>query len=622
MSHINVRLAARALLNSVIALLISAIATASSTAPSVASEQRHGLSAFGALKYSADFKHFDYVNPDAPKGGKMSMIGTAGIVTFDSFNPFILKGDAAQGLSFLFDTLMERAADEPDSMYGLIAESASVADDGLSVTFKLRGNAKFSDETLVTADDVVFSFETLKSKGHPSYRSMLRDVTKVEAVDAQTVTYTFKGDLTRDLPVTVAGLPVISKAFYTTNDFTKSNLTKPLGSGPYKIGKYKAGTYIVYERRDDYWAKDLPVNKGRFNFNELRYEYYRDRTAELEALKSGSYDLREEFTSVDWATAYNIKAVKDGRLRREVIPDENPSGTQGFFINTRRPKLSDPRVREAIGLAFDFEWSNKNLFYGLYKRTTSYFENSDMKAEGLPSSAEIALLEPFRDKLAKDIFTSPPVTPPVSNGSGSDRKLLRKASDLLTAAGWTNKDGTRVNTKGEPLNVEILTFSSSFERIIGPYVKNLKRIGINATLRRVDAAQYQRRVKSFDFDITTQRYVMRLLPGVELTNYFGSNSAKTDGSNNLAGISDPVVDALVAKVMAAQTREELRVGAKALDRVLRAGHYWAPHWYKASHNLAFWDTFARPKVKPRFARGVTDTWWFDETKARALRRNN
>ncbi|MGH1419954.1 MAG: extracellular solute-binding protein [Hyphomicrobiaceae bacterium] len=622
MIPINVRLGNRALQNVATALVICVIAMTAFAGRGVAGQKRHGLSAFATLKYPADFAHFDYVNPDAPKGGKMSMIGTAGIITFDTFNPFILKGDAAQGLSYLFDSLMVRATDEPDSMYGLVAESASVAEDAMSVTFHLRDGAKFSDGTPVTVDDVVFSFETLKAKGHPSYRSQLRDVSNVEVLSPKSIRYNFKGDLTRDLPVTVAGLPILSKAFYTANDFTKSSLLKPVGSGPYKIGKYKAGTFIIYERRDDYWAKDLPVNKGRFNFNQLRYEYYRDRTAELEALKAGSYDLREEFTSVDWATAYNIKAVKDGRLRREVISDENPSGTQGFFINTRRPKLSDSRVREALGLAFDFEWSNKNLFYGLYKRTSSYFENSDMKAEGLPSPNEIALLEPFRDKLPKEIFTSPPVMPPVSNGSGSDRKLLRKASNLLTAAGWTIENGKRVNAKGEPLDIEILTFSSSFDRIIGPYVENLKRIGVNATLRRVDAAQYQRRVKSFDFDITTRRYIMRLLPGVELTNYFGSASAKTDGSFNLAGISDPVVDSLIAKVMAAKTRNELRDGAKALDRVLRAAHYWVPHWYKASHNLAFWDTFARPETKPRFARGVIDTWWFDDAKARTLKRNN
>ncbi len=584
---------------------------------------RHGISAFGELKYPADFKNFDYVNPDAPKAGKMSMIGTAGVITFDTFNPFILKGDPAQGVAALmFDSLMTRAFDEPDAVYGLVASGAHVAEDRLSVTFKLRPEAKFSDGTPVTAEDVAFSFETLKNKGHPLYRSQLRDVVSAEAKDPHTIIYKFQGELTRDLPATVAGLPILSKAYYTTNDFTKTTLDPPLGSGPYKIKKYKQGTFVAFERREDYWGKDLPVNRGRFNFDELRYEYYRDRTAELEALKAGTFDLREEFTSVDWATAYNIQAVKDKRLLLLTIPDDRPSGAQGFFLNLRKEKFSNPKVREAIGLAFDFEWSNKNLFYQLYERTSSYFENSEMKANGLPSKEELALLEPFRDQLPESVFSEPAVTPPVSNGSGSDRKLLRKAVKLLTDAGWTKKGRQLVNAKGETLDIEILTFSPSFERIIGPYVKNLKLLGINATLRRVDPAQYQRRVKNFEFDVTTQRYSMSLLPGVELRNFMGSKSAKTEGSYNLAGIASPVVDALIEKVMAAKSRPDLITATRALDRVLRAGHYWVPHWYKPRHNLAFWDIFGRPAKKPNYARGVIDTWWYDTAKAGRLKRTN
>jgi microcin C transport system substrate-binding protein len=413
-----------------------------------------------------------------------------------------------------------RAFDEPDAVYGLIAKTAEVADDGMSVTFALRPEAKFADGSALTADDLVFSFETLREKGHPRYRIALRDVEKAEALDPHTVRYTFKGSLVRDLPINVATLPVLSKAFYAANKFEETSLTPPLGSGPYAIADFKVGTYVLYKRRDNYWAKNLPVNRGRFNFAEIRFEYFRDRTAELTNLKSGSFDFREEFTSVDWATAYDIPAVSQGRMIKESLPDDTPSGAQGFFINTRRDKFKDLRVRKALGLAFDFEWTNRNLFYGIYQRTASFFENSPMKADGKPSPAELALLEPFRDKLTPDVFDAA-VTPPVSDGSGTDRKLLREAARLLTDAGWQQKGAKRVNARGEPLSVEILIFSPSFERIILPYIKNLKAIGIDASLRRVDPAQYERRVKSFDFDLTTERYSMRLTPGVELKTFWG-----------------------------------------------------------------------------------------------------
>ncbi|NJO22848.1 MAG: hypothetical protein HC868_07750 [Sphingomonadales bacterium] len=392
-------------------------------------EPRHGLSTFGDLKYGPDFKHFDYVNPDAPKGGRMVTMGTGAIETFDSFNSFILKGDAAQGLGIIYDTLMTRAGDEPDSAYGLIAQSADVAADGMSVTFRMRPEARFHDGSPITADDCVFTFNVLKEKGHPAYRVALRDIEKVEALDRHVVRYTFKGTLVRDLPLTAAGLPVLSKAYYATREFDQTTLDRPVGSGEYEIGDFKQGTFVSYKRRNDYWAKDLPVNRGRGNFDEVRIEYFRDRTASLEAIKSGTVDLREEFTSRDWATAYDIPAVKEGRLIKLTLPDETPGGAQGFFLNTRRPKLSDPRVRKALDYAFDFEWTNKNLFYGLYKRTESFFENSDMKAEGKPSPEELALLEPFKDKLPPEVFGEP-YRPPVSDGSGSDRRLLREAGKL------------------------------------------------------------------------------------------------------------------------------------------------------------------------------------------------
>jgi microcin C transport system substrate-binding protein len=585
-------------------------------------EPRHGLSIFGDLKYPKDFSHFEYSDPAAPKGGRMWMVGPAAIRTFDSFNNFILKGDAAQGLSLLYDSLMEGAADEPGSAYGLLAQSAEVAADGLSVIFKLRPEARFSDGSPVTAEDVVFTFDTLKSKGHPSYRVVLRDVIKAVAIDPLTVRFEFQGDLIRNLPLTVGGLPVLPKAYYETQPFDETTLKIPVGSGPYTIGEYRQGAHVTYKRRTDYWGRDLSVNRGRYNFDEVRYVYYRDRTAELESLKAGDIDLREEFTAKDWVTAYDIPAVQQGRLVKLTLPDETPSGAQGFFINTRRPKFQDARVRKALGLAFDFEWSNRNFFYDLYTRTESYFENSDMKASGKPTAAELALLEPFRDKLPADVFDEP-YKPPVSDGTGSDRRLLRAAQKLLQDAGWkldTSQRGEAVvrNAQGETLEIEFLNTGPTFERIIQPYIKSLNLIGIRATIRTVDPAQYQRRVKSYDFDIISSRFTMGLTPGIELRNYFASEMADSEGSSNLAGIKDPVLDKLMDKVIVAKSREDLVVAMRAIDRVLRAGHYWVPHWYKASHNIVHWDKFARPPTKPKYGRGVLDTWWYDEAKASKL----
>jgi microcin C transport system substrate-binding protein len=587
------------------------------TCPALADGGTHGLSAFGDLKYPADFQHFDYVQPDAPKGGRLSQVGPAARISFDSFNPFILRGDAAQGLDLLFDSLMVRANDEPDAVYGLVAKSALIAPDRRAVTFELRPEARFADGSDLTAEDVVFSFETLKAKGHPQYRISLRDVIKAEAIGKTAVRFEFKGENLRDLPLIVATLPILSKAYYAVRNFEETTLEPPLGSGPYVLSDFKPGTFTTFKRRENYWAKNLPVNRGRYNFDEVRFEYFRDRTAQLEALKAGTYDLREEFTAKDWATAYDIPQVRDGRIVLLTLPDESPSGAQGFFINTRRAKFADRRVRRALDLAFDYEWTNKNVFFGLYTRTASYFENSDLKASGKPSPEELALLEPFREKLPPDVFEDP-YTSPVSDGSGADRRLLRQASQLLTEAGWHQKGDRRVNKAGETLDIEFLIYEPSFERVLGPYVKNLLALGIQATIRRVDPAQYERRVKAFDFDIVTQRYVMRLTPGVELNNFFGSDAADTEGSFNLAGIRDPVVDALAAQVLAARTRQELVTATRALDRVLRAGHYWVPHWYKAAHNIAHWNKFGRPAVKPRYDRGIVDTWWYDTEKAAKL----
>ena len=614
----------RRVARALIGALLLTMATALATGDAGAGERRHGLSAFGALKYPADFKHFDYVNPEAPKGGRLSMIGTAGVITFNSFNGYILKGDPAQGLGYLadsltlFDQLMVRAWDEPDAVYGLVAKAAEIADDRKSVTFYLRPEARFWDGTALTAEDVKFTLGQLKEKGHPIFRIALRDVVGADVLDPLTVRFRFDGTSLRDMPLLVATLPIFSKAYYTSHDFTKSSLERPLGSGPYEIGEFRQGAFVTYKRRKDYWAKDLPVSVGLFNFDELRYEYFSDRTAELEALFAGTYDMREEFTSRDWAKKYDLAQVRDGRIVKEELPDLRPGGTQGFFVNLRRKKFANPKTRMALDYAFDYEWTNENLFYNAYTRTVSYFELSDMKAEGVPSAAELALLEPYRDQLPAEVFAEPYV-PPVSDGSGKDRGNLKRARDLLREAGWRLSNGAWISRDGERLSVEFLIFAPTSERFISPYVRTLRRLGIDASIRRVDPTQYEQRKKSFDFDIVTQRYVMRLTPGVELRNFFGSVSADAAGSNNLAGIKNPVVDALIEKVLAAKDRDELRTAARALDRVLRAGHYWISHWYNDSHRMAYWNKFSRPKVKPRYHRGIIETWWFDPDKAAKLK---
>jgi microcin C transport system substrate-binding protein len=596
-----------------------ALAIAAATATPAGAEPRYGLSVFGDLKYGPDFSHFDYADPQAPKGGRLVSIGTAGITTFDSFNGYILKGDAAQGLELIFDSLMSRAFDEPDAMYGLVAASVDVAADKKSVSFELRNEAKFADGTALTAEDVCDTFRLLKTEGHERIRITIRDVKNCTVLSAHSVRYDFEGENTRDLPTIVAGLPIFSKAYYQTHDFTKSTLEPPLGSGPYKIGPFRQGQYVGYLRRDDYWGKDLPVNRGQFNFDEVRLEYFRDRTAELEALKAGILDLREEFTSKDWATQYDIAAVKEGRLIKEQLPDETMSGAQGFFINLRRDKFKDVRVRQALDLAFDFEWANTNLFYKQYKRTDSVFEGGELQSEGKPPPQELELLDQMRGDLRPEVFEEP-YSPPVSNGSGADRKLLKQASELLDAAGWTAKSSIRENAKGEKLTVEFLEDDPVFERVMTPYVRNLRLLGIEAKIRLVDEAQFQQRLKDFDFDITVQRYSLPETPGVELRAFFGSQSAQAQGSYNLSGVALKPVDTLIDKIVTATSREELVTAARALDRVLRAEHFWVPHWYKGFHNLVYWDLFGRPQTKPKYDRGVIRTWWVDKSKAASLRR--
>ncbi|HEX9071204.1 MAG TPA: extracellular solute-binding protein [Pseudolabrys sp.] len=607
-----------------LSLFASAAAAASSRVISALAQNadRHGMSAFGDLKYPPDFPHFSYVNPNAPKGGVFSQIGpnrqfNQSFQTFNSLNSFILKGDAAQGMELTFAALMVRSGDEADAMYGLAASSVRISDDELTYRFTLRSQAKFHDGTPLTAHDVAWSLTTLKEKGHPIITQQLRDFMDAEAADDGTVVVRFAEKRGRDVPLFVAALPIFSRTYYSKKPFDESTLDIPLGSGAYKVGRFQVGHFIEFERVKDWWGADLPVSRGQSNFDVLRFEYYRDREVGFEGFTAKNYLFREEFTSRTWATRYDFPAFKDGRVKRDVLPDDTPSGAQGWFINTRRDKFKDRRVREALTDAFDFEWTNKNIMYGSYERTHSVFQNSPMMAKGKPDAAELALLEPFRGKLPDEVFGEPYV-PPVTDGSGQDRHWLRRGAQLLNDAGCTLNKGKRVLPSGKPITIEFLIDEPTFQPHHLPYIKNLGVLGIDATLRVVDPVQYRARVDGFDFDITVERFSFSATPGDSLRTFFSSQAAATKGTQNLAGIADPAVDTLVDIIIAAKTRAELTAACKALDRVIRAGRYWIPHWYKASHWIAYWDVFGHPASKPRYFRGIPETWWYDRDKAAKL----
>src|ERR1700681_3599041 len=585
-----------------------------------AGTEAHGMSVFGDLKYPADFHHFDYVNIAAPKGGLFSLIPSSraynqSFFTFNSFNAYILKGEGAQGMDMTFVSLMARANDEPDAMYGLAAKSVGISPDKLTYRFTVRPEARFHDGSKLTAHDVAFSLTALKEKGHPLIVVQLRDLVKAEALDDATVVVTLAEKHARDVPLYVAGLPIFSKAYYATRPFDESSLDAPLGSGPYKVGKYEVNRYVEYDRVKDWWAADLPVNRGSYNFDTVRYEFYRDRDVAFEGFTGKNYLYREEFTARVWATRYDFPAVKDGRVKREILPDETPSGAQGWFINTRREKFRDPRVREALIQAFDFECTSKTIMYGAYARTHSPFQNSDMMVTGPPSPEELALLAPFRGEVPDEVFGMPFV-PPVSDGSGQDRTLLRKAAQLLQEAGLASKDGKRMLPNGEIFKIEFLVDEPSLQPHHAPYIKNLGTLGIEATLRVVDPVQYRARVEDFDFDMTIERFSMSATPGDGMRPFFSSQAAATKGSYNLAGIANPAIDALIEKILGAENRADLTVACRAFDRVFRAGRYWVPQWYRTSHPIAYWDQFGHTKP-PRYAQGVgaPENWWFDANKA-------
>ncbi len=576
----------------------------------------HGLSLFGELKYPADFKHLDYVNPDAPKGGEVRM---SAIGTFDSLNPFIIKGSPAAGLGLIYDTLLDGARDEASSEYGLLAASVEVPKDLSWVAFTLRPEARWHDGKPVTPADVIFSFETLKKEGAPFYRYYYANVEKAEQTGPHTVRFTFQGPKNRELPLIVGQLQVLPKHYWEGKEFNATTLDPPLGSGPYRIESLESGRSISYERVTDYWGKDLPINKGRYNFDVMQFDYFRDPIIALEAFKAHTFDFRQENNSKLWATSYDFPAFRDGRVKKEEIRHEIPTGMQGFTFNLRRPQFMDPRVRHALAYAFDFEWSNKNLFYGQYTRTKSYFSNSELAANGLPSAAELKLLEPLKAQIPEQVFTKE-YLPPATDASGNIRKNLRTAKKLLDTAGWQVKNGVLTETKsGRAMAMEFLLVSPAFERIVAPLVENLKRLGVKATIRIVDTSQYRRRLDTFDFDVVVGSFGQSLSPGNEQRDFWGSAAAGREGSRNIIGIKDPAIDKLIDHVIFANSRAELITASRALDRVLLWHHYVIPNWHIRAFRVAYWDRFNKPKVRPKYGLGFQDTWWVDAKKDAALK---
>lgn len=579
-----------------------------------ASDFKPYMTLHGTPKYASGFTHFAYTNPDAPKGGtlKLAVIGT-----FDSLNPFILKGQSAAGLDALgsgmvYESLMLQAQDEPFSLYPLLARDAAIDKDGLSVTFRLNKTAKWADNMPVTADDVAFTFDTLMTQGQPFYKNYYGDVQAVQIDNRDQVTFRFKHAHNRELPLILAQMPILPKHIWAAKDadFGKTSLTPPLGSGPYAITAVNAGRSITYTKRDDWWGQNLPVNRGRWNFAAVTFDYYKDDTVALEALLAGQYHVRQENIAKTWAKGYDTPVVRSGRIIRESIANQRPQGIQAFIFNTRRPVFADARVREAIGYAFDFEWSNRQFAFDSYQRSNSFFENSDLAAHAPPSTAELKLLEPFRDILPPQVFTTP-YKAPVTDSSGNARANLKHAAALLDQAGYTlGPDGVRVNAAGTRLAFEIVDANPMLERWILPFIRNLKKIGVQAELRIIDPAQYQNRMQAFDFDMTSGVIPQSTSPGNEQAEYWGSTAANREGSQNYIGIQNRAVDALVQHIITAKTRDDLVTATRALDRVLLWNHYVIPQWFVGQWRLAYWATLRRPATLSHYSPGIVDTWWF------------
>ena len=564
-------------------------------------------------KYPANFKHFDYVNPNAPKGGTLRQAGFGG---FDSLNPFINKGVPADDIGMIYDTLTRHGLDEPFTEYGLLAEKIEKAPDNAWVRFYLRPEARFHDGQPVTAEDVKFSFDTLMSKGAPMYRGYYADVEKVEVENPQRVRFVFKQAGNRELPLIVGQLPVLPKHWWAERDFSKGNLDVPLGSGPYKVADVQAGRSIRYDRVKDWWGKDLPVNRGFYNFDTLEIDYYRDNTVALEALKAGQFDYWLETSAKNWATAYNTPAVANGQLIKEEIANHNPTGMQGFIFNTRRPLFTDRRVREALGLLFDYEWANRQLFNGAYTRTRSYFDNSELASVGLPSADELKLLEPLRAQIPPQVFTDE-YHPPVTDGSGIIREQQRRAYQLLQEAGWRVDGDQMLDSTGKPVSFEFLLAQTEFERVLLPFKRNLADLGIELVIRRVDVSQYINRLRSRDFDLIVGGFGQSNSPGNEQREYWHSSSADNPGSRNFIGLKDPAVDSLVEGLIKADSRQSLITHTRALDRVLLWGHYVVPNWHIKTWRVAYWNRFEHPKISPKYDIGLY-TWWAREKSPEAV----
>tara|TARA_Y100001970_G_scaffold294346_1_gene451128 strand:+ start:5003 stop:6835 length:1833 start_codon:yes stop_codon:yes gene_type:complete len=603
--------------NGILAIAVSAMllaAPAHVKGENSTSTTSHGLTLLEKLKYPKEFKHLEYVNPNAPKGG---MLRQYRIGSFDTFNPYIIKGTPTGALGMVVQNLMESPLDEVSAGYGQIAESVEVADDLSYTTFNLRRDAQFHDGTPVTADDVTWTFNALKKDGRPFYRFYYKNITRAVKQGPHRVKFEFSGPPNRELPHITGQLPVMSKKWWSTRDFSKTSLEPPVGSGPYRIVNFEAGRYVELERVNGWWGREKPLNKGRYNYDRVRIDYYRDQTVALEAFKVGRYDLRSENTSLTWATGYTFPARKNGRVKLEEIRHDRPTGMQAFAFNTRLPMFQDIELRRAIAYAFDFEWSNKNLFYGQYARTKSFFSNSDLAATELPSKQELFLLEPWRGKIPSQAFTQV-YEPPTSDGSGNVRRNLRIALKILRTAGYKILKNQLISPKtGKPVIFEILLVSPAFERIAAPFVKNLARLGIRANIRTVDQSQYINRVRTFDFDMIISSFGQSESPGNEQRNYWSSEAADRPGGRNVIGIKNPAVDALIEKIINAKDRESLVYATRALDRVLLWNHYVVPQWHVRISRMAYWDRFGIPQ-HPKY--GVDPmSWWIDPGKESALK---
>ncbi len=573
----------------------------------------HAIAMHGSPKYDQSFIHVEYVNPNSLKKGN---IVRSAFGSYDSLNPFILKGTSAAGIGSIFETLTTGSSDEAFTEYGLLAETIEWPDDRSWVAYTLRKEAKWHDGKKVTADDVIWTFNTLMEKGHPFYKYYYADVEEVIIVSDIKVRFIFKNNTNKELVLIIGQLPVLPKHYWLNKNFEETSFEIPIGSGPYKIKSFEAGRSITYELDKNYWGfqnNNVPIKVGKDNFGTIRYDYYRDRGVEREAFKSGDIDFFSENNSKEWATSYEINAVKNGLIKKELIPHENPQGMQGFAFNIRKGKFRDRRVRKALSYVFDFEWSNKNLFYGAYKRTDSYFENSELASSGLPTKDELKYLNPYIDALPKEIFHRE-YTNIITDGSGFIRNEIRQATQLLKEAGWTLNNGKlqNANTK-EFFKFEILLYSPAFERIVFPFKDNLEKLGVEVTVRTIDSAQYQKRIETFDFDMIVQTFSQSLSPGNEQRNFWGSNAANTNGSRNVIGIKNPVIDSLVEKLINAKDREELITITKALDRVLLFHYYVIPNWHISSYRVLYWDFFDQPTIKPKYSLGF-DTWWVNQTK--------